>query len=91
MAIAIAVYWCIWPYFRGLVAPSIRKWVFTALALLCLFPKFVIESFFAMPFALTAYAKSIDYEFSSVEYACDFAALNNDAEWVKINGTSITE
>lgn len=89
--IALAVYWCIWPYFKHLVVAALRKWVFAALALVCLFPKFIVQVFFAMPFAITAKAKSIDYEFASLEYACDFAVLNKDAEWVKINGTLFTE
>ena len=59
------------------------------LALVCLLPQFIVEVFFAKPFDLTAYADSVDYEFTSKEYAVEFAMLNTDAAWVKVNGESL--
>jgi hypothetical protein len=46
----------------------------------------VFEVFFARPFDVTAYSESVDYEFTSEDYAIDFAMLNLDAKHVKING-----
>jgi hypothetical protein len=43
------------------------------------------------PFDITAYAESVDYEFTSKDYAVDFATLNIDAAWVKVNGESINQ
>jgi hypothetical protein len=54
-------------------------------------PQFIFEVFFAKPFDLTAYADSVDYEFTSKDYAVEFAALNMDATWVKVNGESINQ
>ena len=62
-----------------------------AIALVCLLPQFILEVFFAKPFDVTAFADSIDYEFTSKEYAIDFAMLNVDAEWVKVNGEIINQ
>ena len=42
------------------------------------------ESFCPHPFDLTAYSKSVDYEFSDEEMAHEFAELNNDAAWLRI-------
>ena len=61
------------------------------LALVCLLPQFIFEVFFAKPFDITAYADSVDYEFTSKEYAVDFAMLNVDAGWVKVNGENINQ
>lgn len=46
----------------------------------------VFEVFFARPFDVTAFWESVDYEFTSEDYAIDFAMLNLDAKHVKING-----
>ena len=39
---------------------------------------------------LAAYAESVDYEFTSEGYASDFAVLNKEAAWVKVNGQPIS-
>lgn len=56
------------------------------LAFTCLIPQIIFEIFFAKPFEVTAFADSVDYEFISKDYAYDFAMLNDDAAWVKVNG-----
>ena len=61
------------------------------LALVCLLPQFMFEVFFAKPFDMTAYADSVDYEFTSKDHAVEFATLNCDAEWVKVNGEIINQ
>ncbi len=55
-------------------------------SLVCLVPQFLFEIFFARPFDVTAFPNSVDYEFTSEAYATEFAVMNMDAEWVKING-----
>jgi hypothetical protein len=61
-----------------------------ALGLICLLPQVIFEVFYAKPFDVTAFAESVDYEFTSKDYAIDFAVLNRDAKWVKVNGNAIT-
>ena len=77
--------WFIWPHFKDMVPPGIHKPAILALALLGLVPKTIFEVFFAMPFNITVLADSVDYEFTSKDYAVEFAVLNIDAEWVKVN------
>ena len=61
------------------------------LALVCLLPQIIFEVLFAKPFDITAYADSVDYEFTSKDYAVDFALLNSNAAWVKVNGEVIKD
>jgi hypothetical protein len=49
------------------------------------------KPFVAKAPACTAYADSVDYEFTSKDYAVDFATLNIDAAWVKVNGEIINQ
>ena len=55
------------------------------LSLVCLAPYILWEIFFPPAIDITAYSESIDYEFRDSDYAFDFAELNDDAEWVRIN------
>jgi len=89
IAIGFAVLWFIWPFVKDSVPRGLQKWAMMGLALLCLLPKLVIDIFFAKPFDITAYADNVDYEFVSKTYAIDFAILNSDAEWVKVNDEAI--
>ncbi len=84
--IAVVVLWLIWPQVKDSIPRSIHKWAKMGLALMCLSPQFLFEVLFAKPFDLTAYADSVDYEFTLKDYAVVFATLNLDAEWVKVNG-----
>ena len=61
------------------------------LALVCILPQLIFEVFFAKPFDMTAYTDSVNYEFTSKDYAVEFATLNFDAEWVKVNGEIINQ
>ena len=61
------------------------------LALVCYLPQFIFEVFFAKPFDTTAYADSVDYAFTSKDYAVEFTTLNLEAEWVKVNGEIIDQ
>ena len=56
------------------------------IAIACLIPLLVLEFFYAPPAQVTAYTDSVDYEFASYDYATDFAAMNHDAAWTKLNG-----
>ena len=44
-----------------------------------------------MPFDITVFADSVDYEFKSKDYAVEFAVLNIDAEWVKVDDQVINK
>ena len=91
VAITVAALWLIWPSIENSVPRGLRKWAMMAIALVCLLPQFILEVFFAKPFDVTAFEDSVDYEFTSKEYAIDFAMLNVDAEWVKVNGEIINQ
>jgi hypothetical protein len=91
MTITVAALWLIWPYFKDSVPRGLHKWVMMGLALACLLPQLIFEVLFAKPFDMTAYADSVDYEFTSQDYAVEFATMNSDAECVKVNGKIINQ
>lgn len=84
LAVAALFLFLAWPYLNDLVARPLRKWVAMALMLVCLCPYFLWEVFFPPSIDITAYSESVDYEFRDADYAYEFAELNGDAEWVKI-------
>jgi hypothetical protein len=90
IGVAIAAFYFLWPHFKDSVPRGARKWAMMGLAIGCVLPQFIFEVFFARPFDVTAFADSVDYEFTSKDYAVDFAMLNHDAEWVKVNGETIS-
>ena len=53
-----------------------KRWLVLGIALIALMPVILWETFFPRPFAMTAYAKTVDYEFRDGDYAYEFAALN---------------
>jgi hypothetical protein len=79
----------VWPSFKLWVPAGVQRWGMMGLGLTCLLPQILYEILYPRPFDVTAWAESVDYEFKSQEYAVDFALLNVDADWVKINGTSL--
>jgi hypothetical protein len=85
IGVTVAVYFLIWPLVSDQVPRALRKWVMMGLALLCLMPLFLYEVFKPAAISITAYSDSVDYEFRNEELALEFAALNQDAEWVKIS------
>jgi hypothetical protein len=89
IAAVIAVMWLVWPMVSERVPHFARKWAAMGLVLACLLPWFVWQAFFPHPFDITAYADSVDYEFCDRELAVDFAAMNGDADWIKVNGVKI--
>ena len=84
MAVAAACVYFVWPYLDDFIARAMRKWVAMGLIIICLVPYFLWETFFPPAVDITAYSESVDYEFRHADYAREFAALNADAEWVKI-------
>jgi len=87
---AVAALWFIWPHFKDSIPRHLQKWAMMVLAVICLLPQVIFEVLFAAPFDVTAYAESVDYEFTSQSYAEDFAKLNQKAAWVKVNGEPIS-
>jgi len=85
LAIAAAFMFFVWPHLDDFVARSIRKWVAMGLILVCLAPYFLWEVLFPPSIDITAYPDKVDYEFRDPEYAYEFAALNEDADWVKVD------
>lgn len=88
-AVAFAALWFLWPHVKESVPPGLQRGARLGLILLCLIPQVLVEIFYARPFDVTAFADSVDYEFTLQEYAIDFAMQNHDAEWVKVNGNRV--
>ncbi len=76
----------IWPALEANVPAGLRKWAILGIVLVFCIPFFLVETFWPVAFDITAYDKSIDYEFRNSDDAIEFAMLNSDAEWVKIAG-----
>jgi hypothetical protein len=53
-----------------------RRYLAVGIALLCIVPFFMLEAFFPPPIDVTAYSKTVDYEFADEEYADEFARVN---------------
>lgn len=85
LAIGTAVMFLVWPYLDDFVARSLRKWVAMGLALASISPYIFWETFFPPSIDITAFSDSVEYEFRDSDYAHEFAALNRDAAWVKID------
>ena len=85
LLIAMLVMIFIWPQLDENVALEFRKWIIMALILLCCVPYFFWEVYFPPKIDITAFKDSVDYEFADEDYAHDFAALNDDAEWVELS------
>jgi hypothetical protein len=75
----------VWPKVADFVPRAARKWAMAGLALLGVLPQLIYELYFPKPFDITAYTESVDYEFGDHELAVDFAMINLDAAWVKVN------
>ena len=75
----------LWPHIDVFVTKALRKWVALGLSLFCVLPYFAWEVFWPPAIDITAFKDSVDYEFRSFDYACDFAEMKKDAEWVKIS------
>jgi hypothetical protein len=86
VAIASVAIWLIWPKLPAFVPKRLQKWAMMGIALACLAPQFLFEIFFPRSFDITAWAKSIDYEFADFKLAVEFALLNLESGDVKFNG-----
>lgn len=75
----------VWPHVDDFVARPIRKWVAVGMMMLCASPWLLWEAFFPPAIDITAFSKSVDYEFKNPGDAYEFAELNSHAEWVKVN------
>ena len=75
----------VWPYVEGAVPRILRKWVALAMVLVCLAPVWIWEVIFPPPIDITAFPKTVDYEFRDADYAREFARLNAQSERMKVN------
>jgi hypothetical protein len=82
----IVAFVVLWPQIQNSVPRGLRRLTMMCLALACMIPQSIFSRFNAAPFDITATTDSVDYEFASEDYAYDFALLNYEAEWVKIDG-----
>lgn len=85
VALTLCALFFVWPYVKESVPDDLRRWAALGVVVVCLIPYILLEVFFAMPFDITADEKSIDYEFTSKDYAVNFAARNSNAAWVYID------
>jgi len=53
-----------------------RRYLGIGIAVVCMLPFFAWEAFFPPPIEITAYSRSVDYEFADDAYATEFAHLN---------------
>ncbi len=88
-AIAYVGLFFFWPMMKESIPIGLRKWAMLGIGLVCIAPFLLLEVFFAMPFNVTAHKDSIDYEFTSIDYAVDFGMCNYDAAWVKIGDETV--
>ncbi|MEM7230926.1 MAG: hypothetical protein AAF517_02045 [Planctomycetota bacterium] len=84
LAITILFLFFVWPHIKDSIHKEFQRWAGMGLILLALSPLIFWEVFFAPAIGLTAYSDSVDYEFRDPDYANEFADLNSDAEWVKV-------
>ena len=77
--------WVAWPLISEHFPRPIRKWIVMGLALLLLLPYCLYQALNPHPFDITAHSDSVDYEFRDPAMACEFAELNEDADWIKIS------
>lgn len=84
LGLVFVMIWYVWPLVSHRVPRGLRKWAAAGLALLGLAPLILYEAFWPHPFNLTAFNRSVDYEFRDEGLAYEFAELNESAKWVKI-------
>ena len=84
IALIVPVAWFLWPLVPAELPRIARRLIMMVSALLCLAPYFLWKAFFPPPFGITSYSDSVDYEFRDMDMACEFAQLNEDADWVKL-------
>jgi hypothetical protein len=63
-------------YFLGVNRGPFRKPILLGITLLGMIPFFAWEAWFPPAFDLTAFNKTVDYEFRDPDYAAEFAGLN---------------
>jgi hypothetical protein len=57
----------------------LKQWLMLGIALICLLPVVLWETFFPRPIDMTAFSHSVDYEFRDPAYAEEFASMNQHA------------
>lgn len=85
-AVVGLVLFCVFPMFEDMIPRAFRKYAFVGVVILCLLPQIIYRVANPLPFYTTAYRKSVDYEFRERLMAFQFANMNQDAKWVKVNG-----
>ncbi len=74
----------LWPLVSDELPRAARTAIKFGIAMLCIAPQVLFEVYRPHPFGITAYGKSVDYEFRDPDLAQEFAEMNTDAEWVKL-------
>ena len=87
--VGLAVLFWIWPNIKDSIPPSVHRWAFGGICVLCLLPMLWLQVCYPPPFSIMAYSNSVDYQFRSMRYALEFVAWNKLAPWVKVNGTPV--
>jgi hypothetical protein len=82
--IALIVVFLIWPNLDAFVPRALQTYAAMAIVLLCLAPWFLWEAIMPPAVDITAYSRSVNYEFLDPHYAIEFAELNANAAWVKV-------
>lgn len=85
LAIAFAAAIWVWPMINYLVPRGLERWGLGLVLIVSLTPLILFEVYSQHPFDATSFSKSTDYQFRSIDRAMEFAAANQDTEWVTIN------
>ena len=73
-AIVPAVFAARW--YMGDYDGPFKRWIILGIVLVVLLPVLIWDVLFPQPFDMTAFSKTVDYEFRDPEYAAEFAAMN---------------
>ena len=84
IVLLVVVFLLLWPLVSDYLPRTGRRWFMMIFGVVCLIPYCLVEAFFPKPFDITAFRDSVDYEFRDKVMAYEFAQLNEDAAWVKI-------
>ncbi|QDU58679.1 hypothetical protein [Aeoliella mucimassa] len=77
-AVGLAVIFTCMPFIEPHVPRPLAKYAVLIPFIICLVPYIIWKTYWPPAFDVTAYEKSIDYEFRSLDYAMEFCDLNEE-------------
>lgn len=86
LLIAVIVMLYVWPHWQTIAPRFGKKYVAVGVIILFIVPVVLFDVFLPPRMDVSVFSTNVDYEFADAEYARDFAAMNKDADWVKLDG-----